>query len=163
MQRLNVFFSDCGKKIPLVVYNVSSVYKEDQKPYWHAHYALSEVSNNGQNFWHSAEGDYNPFIQVRMNSSEAKEIIWVEVTDRQDCCLDRFKNVEVFISGEPSGELISCGVQSYAGETMYRYYCPKGYMSQYVLIQKHGSDMLHVNHVSVQVIDCEGMYICTRD
>lgn len=48
-------------------------------------------------------------------------VLSVEVVDRQDCCSDRFKNVEVRVGKNPSfEEATTCGIQSYAGQTQYK-------------------------------------------
>ena len=70
--------------------------------------------------WHSAEGDINPSITFKLQ--QEYEVLSVEVVDRQDCCHGRFKNVEVRVGKTPSfEEATTCGIQSYAGQTQYKW------------------------------------------
>ena len=71
--------------------------------------------------WHSGGGDDNPWIAVRMSYNE---VVHVDVTDRSDCCLDRYQNVEVRISSSNISSFDtakSCGVQSHPGGTKHKY------------------------------------------
>ena len=85
--------------------------------------ALTEISTNNTNFWHSATGDDNPSITFEMQQNH--KVLHVEVVDRLDCpdvCNNRFTNVEVRIGSTPSfGDAQSCGVQSYEDKTTYKY------------------------------------------
>ena len=100
------------------VYAASSVYR-NEKDKWGPEQALTVISYIGKNFWHSAEGDINPSITFKLQQEH--EVLSVEVVDRQDCCHDRFKNVEVRVGKTPSfEEATSCGIQSHAGQTKYK-------------------------------------------
>ena len=71
--------------------------------------------------WHSSGGDDNPWIAVRMSYNE---VVLVDVTDRSDCCLDRYQKVEVRISSSNISSFDtakSCGVQSHPGGTKHKY------------------------------------------
>ena len=100
------------------VFEASSVLFNDEDQ-WGPEQALTEISPNGINLWHSAEGDINPSITFKL--LQEYYVHSVEVVDRQDCCQDRFKNVEVRVGKTPSfEEATTCGIQSYAGETQYK-------------------------------------------
>ena len=108
-----------GFKVNVAVENTSSVFNEDNQN-WGPEQALSEISTNNKNFWHSATGDYNPSITFKM--LQEHEVIFVEVVDRQDCCHERFTNVEVRIGSTLSfGDAQTCGVQSYENKTTYKF------------------------------------------
>ena len=48
---------------------------------------------------------------------EEHTVLLVEVVDRQDCCRERFKRVEVRVGKTESfEEATTCGIQSYAGQ-----------------------------------------------
>ena len=97
----------------LVLVGASSSYNGDLGP---------ENAIDGQgSFWNSAFGDDNPWIAVRMSYNE---VVHVDVTDRSDCCLDRYQNVEVRISSSNISSFDtakSCGVQSHPGGTKHKY------------------------------------------
>ena len=103
------------------VYAASSVYR-NEKDKWGPEQALTVISYIGKNYWHSAEGDINPWITFKLQQGNNRtEVLSVEVVDRQDCCHDRFKNVEVRVGKTPSfRDAKSCGIQSYAGKTRYK-------------------------------------------
>ena len=99
------------EKLGLV--GASSSYSGDFKP----ERALPGVSG----FWHSAGDDKNPWIAVKMPYI-IKQVIFVDVIDRSDCCKDRFKNVEVRVSTSNSFESgVSCGKLSYQSSIKYRW------------------------------------------
>ena len=81
-----------------------------------------EKAINGQgSFWYSVESDDNPWIAVRMPYNE---VVHVDVTDRSDCCLERYQKVEVRISSSNISSFDtakSCGVQSHPGGTKHKY------------------------------------------
>ena len=107
-----------GYAADLAVVEASSVYASNYQTYG-PEQALTEISTNHINYWHSA-GEDNPSITFKMQQTH--EVLHVEVADRQDCCNDRFTNVEVRIGSTPSfGNAQSCGVQSYNGKTTYKY------------------------------------------
>ena len=71
-------------QIPLTVSRASSSYSDNgrYKSMYLPPLALSTpISMNHKYFWVSATGDYNPWIILSMSSS--KEVVMVEVTDRQ--------------------------------------------------------------------------------
>ena len=104
-----MFFLVVPEKLSLV--GASSSYNGDFKP----ERALPGVSG----FWHSAGDDKNPWISVKMAST--KQVIFVDVIDRSDCCKDRFTNVEVRVSISNSFESgVSCGKFSYQSSIKYR-------------------------------------------
>ena len=104
------FLTVVPEKLSLV--GASSTYNPDFTP----EKALPGVSG----FWHSAGGDKNPWISVKMPAN--KQVIFVDVADREDCCVERFKNVEVRVSTSNSFESgVSCGKLSYRTSTKYRY------------------------------------------
>ena len=72
-------------------------HKSCNEYYFGPHNALTELSYNSTHYQHSNIGDTNPFIEFKIDSSEAKEIVAVQVTDRQDCCFKRFRDVEVLV------------------------------------------------------------------
>ena len=97
----------------LSVFGSSSVYHNND--YWGPEQALMD----NDKYWHSDDGDINPTITFKLQKEQ--EILYVEVVDRQDCCHDRFKKVEVKVGTTPSfGEATTCGIQSFSGETKYR-------------------------------------------
>ena len=99
----------------LTVFNASSVYNDNYEQYG-PEQALTPVSLDSNNYWHSAADDDNPSITFKMQHEH--EVLSVEVVDRQDCCNERFQSVEVRVGYTPSFEdAQSCGIQSYAGET----------------------------------------------
>ena len=102
----------------LSVVKASSVFRNDMEK-WGPEHALTNISSDWKNYWHSAEEDINPSITFEMQQEQ--EIFSVEVVDRQDCCHDRYKNVEVRVGTTPSfDEAKTCGIQSYAGQTKYK-------------------------------------------
>ena len=103
-------------KVSFTVDSSSSVFLGRNND-WGPQLALSEVSNTNTGYWHSDTEDYNPWIKFKM--SEEHEVVSVEVTDRQDCCFERFKLVEVLVLG--SGTVTSCGVKSYEENHVYKY------------------------------------------
>ena len=122
-----------------------------------ANNALTELSYTHTHFWHSHFDDSNPYIELKINSSEPKEIVSIQITDRQDCCFERFKDVEVLVGNDTSIEnMTSCGKQTYTGSsTRYEFFCPNGTLSQYIIIRKENADEpFHVNHVTAFVNDC---------
>ena len=95
----------------LTVDDYSSVYQNDYEKYG-PEQALTDISWNSYNWWHSSIGDINPYITFRM--LEEYFHFSVTVTDRLDCCPERFKNVEVRVGQTTSfDEAESCGIQSY--------------------------------------------------
>ena len=86
---------------------------------WGPNQALTEVSTTNEHFWHSANGDINPTITFKLQKE--REILSVEVVDRQDCCHDRFRKVDVRVGTTSSfKEATTCGVKSFAGEKKYK-------------------------------------------
>ena len=83
--------------------------------------ALTKVSSQYYGYWHSARGDTSP--RIILSLLEESDISHIEVTDRLDCCPERFSNVEVrtfvsvdeiYLDGNEDG--ISCGKKSYNGQ-----------------------------------------------
>ena len=102
----------------MTIVNASSVYNDDYEK-WGPEQALTGVSPNQFNYWHSSEDDDNPSITFKMQQEH--EVLAVEVVDRQDCCNERYQSVEVRIGSSPSfDDAQSCGIQSFEGETRYR-------------------------------------------
>ena len=102
----------------LSVLGASSVYS-NSKEYWGPEKALTRISPTSTNFWHSAKWDTNPTITFKMQ--EEHTVLSVEVFDRQDCCQDRFKKVEVRVGKNRYFEAATtCGIQSYAGKKIYK-------------------------------------------
>ena len=107
-----------GFEASMTVVNASSVY-DDNYERWGPEQALTPVSLDSTNYWHSALDDDNPSITFKMQHEH--EVLAVEVVDRQDCCNERFQSVEVRVGYTPSfEEAQSCGIQSYEGETSYK-------------------------------------------
>ena len=107
-----------GFEASLTVVNASSVYDDNYETYG-PEQALTPVSLDSTNYWHSALDDDNPSITFKMQHEH--EVLAVEVVDRQDCCNERFQSVEVRVGNTPSfDDAQSCGIQSYAGETSYK-------------------------------------------
>ena len=107
--------ADCPEQASLSVQESSSSYQGGNEN-WLPQNALSGVSSWNTGFWHSEKGDYNPWLAVKM--TDVNDVIFVEVTDRLDCCHDRFKNVKVSVgtsSSIYSDSKISCGFNSYHG------------------------------------------------
>ena len=97
----------------LSVFGASSVYYNND--YWGPEQALRD----NDKYWHSANGDINPTITFKLQKEQ--EILSVEVEDRQDCCHDRFKKVEVRVGTTSSfKEAATCGIQSFAGKKKYK-------------------------------------------
>ena len=110
---INVNF--LGFEASLTVVNASSVYNDNYETYG-PEQALTPVSQENKNYWHSASDDDNPSITFKMQHEH--EVLSVEVVDRQDCCNERFQSVEVRVGYTPSFEdAQSCTIQSYAVET----------------------------------------------
>ena len=102
----------------MTVVNASSVY-DDNYERWGPKQALTPVSQENKNYWHSASDDDNPSITFKLQHEH--EVLSVEVVDRQDCCNERFQSVEVRVGNTPSfDDAQSCGIQSYEGETSYK-------------------------------------------
>ena len=102
----------------LTVVNASSVYDDNYEKYG-PEQALTPVSLDQNNYWHSAADDDNPSITFKMQHEH--EVLAVEVVDRQDCCNERFQNVEVRVGNTLSfDDAQSCGIQSYEGEKRYK-------------------------------------------
>ena len=107
-----------GFEASLTVVNASSVYDDNYETYG-PEQALTPVSQDQNNFWHSAADDNNPSITFKMQHEH--EVLSVEVVDRQDCCNERFQSVEVRVGNTPSfDDAQSCGIQSYEGENSYK-------------------------------------------
>ena len=107
-----------GFEASMTVVNASSVY-DDNYERWGPEQALTPVSQENGNYWHSASDDDNPSITFKLQHEH--EVLRVEVVDRQDCCNERFQSVEVRVGYTPSfEEAQSCGIQSYEGETSYK-------------------------------------------
>ena len=105
----------------LTVVNASSVNEGDYEK-WGPEQALTEISLNWINYWHSAPGDIHPSITFKMQQEH--EVLAVEVVDRQDCCNERYQSVEVRIGSSPSfDDAQSCGIQTFEGEKKYRLVC----------------------------------------
>ena len=84
------------KDINLQVDSCSSVFLS-RNNYWGPELALTEVSYSNTGYWHSDNGDEDPWIKFKV--AEELEVVTVEITDRQTCCFERFQNVEVVIIG----------------------------------------------------------------
>ena len=94
----------------LTVFNASSVYNDNYEQYG-PEQALTPVSLDSNNYWHSASDDDNPSITFKMMHEH--EVLAVEVVDHQNCCTERFQSVEVRVGYTPSFEdAQSCGIQS---------------------------------------------------
>ena len=107
-----------GFEASLTVVNASSVYDDNYEQYG-PEQALTPVSLDTTNYWHSAFHDDNPSITFKMQHEH--EVLAVEVVDRQDCCNERFQSVEVRVGNTPSfDDAQSCGIQSYEGEKSYK-------------------------------------------
>ena len=96
-----------GVKACLSVNNWSGVYKND-KNRWGPQLALTRTSPTGTGYWHSG-GETEPWIKFKM--AEETEVDRIQIIDRQDCCPERFENVEVTV-GYDKDNSVSCGVQS---------------------------------------------------
>ena len=108
--------------MPLTVSGRSSVY-ENNEGFWGAPLALTPISYTLHGFWHSNDGDKNPWIAFKRESTN--EVNVVVVDDRKDgCCPERFLDVEVSVGHSPdvddSGK-ISCGKNSYQGDHITTY------------------------------------------
>ena len=93
----------------------TSVYVNDYEK-WGPEFALTDVSDDWFGYWHSNHGDPLPYIMFNIdpeNGEEDSEISLVEVTDRKDCCHDRFSEVEVQVADSEVNVIVSCGVHSY--------------------------------------------------
>ena len=102
----------------LTVVNASSVYADHYEKYG-PEQALTPVSLDGKNYWHSGSDDDNPSITFKMQHEH--EVLSVEVVDRQDCCNERFQSVEVRVGSSPSfDDAVSCGIQSDEGKKRYK-------------------------------------------
>ena len=115
-------FADCPEQVSLSVIESSSILSENKEK-WGPQNALSNVSSLSTGFWHSNNGDFNPWLAVKM--PDVYNVIVVKVTDRTDDFQNRFKNVEVSVgtsSSINSDSKISCGLKSYKGvaSTTYR-------------------------------------------
>ena len=105
------------ERVDIGVIGHSSVWDDDYEK-WGPDNALTEVSKNYYGYWHSNRGDHAP--QIDFSWSEEREVVFVEVTDRFDCCEDRFSDVEVLIRDSNQQE-ISCGKKSYHGQESRTY------------------------------------------
>ena len=95
----------------MTVVNASSVY-DDNYERWGPKQALTPVSQENKNYWHSASDDDNPSITFKLQHEH--EVLAVEVVDHQNCCTERFQSVEVRVGYTPSfDDAQSCGIQSY--------------------------------------------------
>ena len=102
----------------LTVVEFSSVLENNYEK-WGPEQALTDISYDQYNYWHSADGDINPSITFRM--LEEYETFTVKITDRLDCCQERFNNVEVRVGQTTSfDEAESCGIKSYVGQPNYK-------------------------------------------
>ena len=87
---------------------------------WGKEQSLTEISLDRYNFWHSASNDVNPSITFKMK--KIHEVLSMEIVDRQNCCHEKFKSVEVRVGSTTSfDDAQSCGIQSYFREKIYRY------------------------------------------
>ena len=102
----------------LTVVSASSVYDDNYEQYG-PEQALTPVSQDNINYWHSGSDDDNPSITFKMQHEH--EVLSVEVVDRQDCCNERFESVEVRVGNTTSfDDAQSCGIQSYEGKKRYK-------------------------------------------
>ena len=102
----------------MTVVNASSVYANDNEK-WGPQHALTDISINRTNYWHSAADDINPSIIFKMQHEH--EVLAVDVVDRLNGYNERFQSVEVRVGTSLSfNEAQSCGIQSYEGEKSYR-------------------------------------------
>ena len=93
------------------------MYKNDEQS-WGPKQALTAVSHGHAGYWHSANGDVNPWIKLGMDG--LKKVDAVTVTDRLSGWNHRFKNVEVSVG--TGDKFVSCGTQSYQeGQTSHVY------------------------------------------
>merc|ERR1712037_400501 len=128
----------------------SSVYVNDNEK-WGPEFALTDVSDDWFGYWHSNHGDPEPYIAFNVvpeNGEIDSEISLVEVTDRKDCCHDRFSEVEVSVA-DSEVNVVTCGVHSYQEgqvDVIYRYECPENTKAETIVISKK-TEMLHVNNV----------------
>ena len=117
------YFLDCKEQVPFTNSGSSSILKGNTDFYG----PNTIFDHSTSRYWHSDHNDNNPWISLRMRSSN---VISIEVTDRQDnhkdCCYDRYKDVEVSVSyssniNERNGKT-SCGMKSHTkgGSTTYR-------------------------------------------
>ena len=115
---IDKYYGSIGYKADLKVQDVSSVFRNDHG-LWGAKQALTPISDSWVHYWHSAAVEVNPWITFRMEQED--EVKSVELVDRQDCCHERFKEVEVRIGRTNSFEdATSCGKKSYEGQTSYK-------------------------------------------
>ena len=85
---------------------------------WGPEQALTDVSSYSFNFWHSKSDDKTPYITFKM--LQEHEVLSIEIVDRQDCCSERFRNVEVRVGPTKSFyDAQSCGTKSFSGRTTY--------------------------------------------
>ena len=117
------FFSWIGASevvsVPLTVDSSSSVFRNDNGN-WGPEQALTPVSDSWIGYWHSDVDDDFPWIKFNMPPGcFGYKVVSVEVTDRQDCCEDRFQDVDVVVVSGLNGE-VSCGRQSYSGSRTYK-------------------------------------------
>ena len=111
-----IFYTILGQAV-LSVVEASSVYLNDRTK-WGPEQALTEISPDGKNFWHSAWEDINPSITFKLH--QEYEVHSVEIVDRQDCCHGWFTNVEVRVGKTPLfEEATTCGIQSFVDKTQY--------------------------------------------
>ena len=107
-----------GFEASMTVVNASSVYDDNYEQYG-PEQALTPVSLDITNYWHSASDDDNPSITFKLQHEH--EVLAVKVVDRQDCCNERFQSVEVRVGYTPSFDHAqSCGIQSYEGGKSYK-------------------------------------------
>ena len=125
----------------------SGVYANDQSK-WGPQLALTPSSSTNTGYWHSG-GEKQPWIEFRM--AEETEVDRIKITDRLDCCPERFENVEVRVGLKWSVNSVSCGVQSYNGSTVYIFNCPANARGNHISITKYGTttNWFHINNVEV--------------
>ena len=97
--------------------HASSIYAGDYRK-WGPSNSLTPVSEENYGYWHSAPNDLDPYITLKLEKES--EVVYVEVTDRKDCCAERFVNVEVVLIGNDEQKM-SCGVKSYQGQNELTY------------------------------------------
>ena len=133
-------------KASLSVHGSSGVFENDQSK-WGPQLALTPESPTGTGYWHSG-GETEPWIKFKM--AEETEVDRIQIIDRQDCCPERFENVEVKV-GKDFGNFVTCGTQSYIDSKTYTFNCPENARGDLIFIKKYGTttNLFHINNVEV--------------
>ena len=128
----------------------SGVHERDENR-WGPQLALTRTSPTGTGYWHSG-GETEPWIKFKM--AEETEVDRIQIIDRQDCCPERFENVEVRFGkdfGNDYRNSVTCGTQSYIDSKTYTFNCPEHVRGDIIYIKKHGTttNLFHINNVEV--------------